>query len=164
MRGSLLPSPWERGGRTWRQPACKAHRYGLAVPREAYPSQWEGERKDPTVLILSVLQRAFPCTFLTGVFPGSACFCYERGDLTLILTTISPLKTKYLQTLLKGKALWDLHLPASNWTVEDVARFLSNNPEDFETENGSLYTWVDAFNETDRAIQTISRFMEVRSC
>uniref|UniRef100_A0A8D2QDF4 P-type phospholipid transporter n=1 Tax=Zonotrichia albicollis TaxID=44394 RepID=A0A8D2QDF4_ZONAL len=27
-------------------------------------------------------------------------------------------------------------------------------------ENGSVYTWVDAFNETDRAIQTISRFME----
>uniref|UniRef100_A0A8B9NNN4 P-type phospholipid transporter n=1 Tax=Accipiter nisus TaxID=211598 RepID=A0A8B9NNN4_9AVES len=25
---------------------------------------------------------------------------------------------------------------------------------------GSVYTWVDAFNETDRAIQTISRFME----
>uniref|UniRef100_A0A8D2MJU0 P-type phospholipid transporter n=1 Tax=Zonotrichia albicollis TaxID=44394 RepID=A0A8D2MJU0_ZONAL len=56
--------------------------------------------------------------------------------------------------------LWDLHLPASNWTVEDVARFLSNSPEDFGTENGSVYTWVDAFNETDRAIQTISRFME----
>uniref|UniRef100_A0A8C0APG8 P-type phospholipid transporter n=1 Tax=Buteo japonicus TaxID=224669 RepID=A0A8C0APG8_9AVES len=56
--------------------------------------------------------------------------------------------------------LWDLHLPASNWTVEDVASFLSNHPEDFETANGSVYTWVDAFNETDRAIQTISRFME----
>uniref|UniRef100_A0A8D2Q2M8 P-type phospholipid transporter n=1 Tax=Zosterops lateralis melanops TaxID=1220523 RepID=A0A8D2Q2M8_ZOSLA len=65
-----------------------------------------------------------------------------------------------IRTLLKGKALWDLSLPASNWTVEDVARFLSNSPEDFETENGSVYTWVDAFNETDRAIQTISRFME----
>uniref|UniRef100_A0A8B9NTA5 P-type phospholipid transporter n=1 Tax=Accipiter nisus TaxID=211598 RepID=A0A8B9NTA5_9AVES len=48
----------------------------------------------------------------------------------------------------------------SNWTVEDVASFLSNHPEDFETANGSVYTWVDAFNETDRAIQTISRFME----
>ncbi|NXK13626.1 ABCA1 protein, partial [Herpetotheres cachinnans] len=65
-----------------------------------------------------------------------------------------------VQTLLKGKALWDLHLPASNWTVEDVAHFLSNHPEDFETANGSVYTWVDAFNETDQAIQTISRFME----
>ncbi|NXA10153.1 ABCA1 protein, partial [Sapayoa aenigma] len=31
---------------------------------------------------------------------------------------------------------------------------------DSEMENGSVYTWVDAFNETDRAIQTISRFME----
>uniref|UniRef100_A0A8C0FSF6 P-type phospholipid transporter n=1 Tax=Bubo bubo TaxID=30461 RepID=A0A8C0FSF6_BUBBB len=30
----------------------------------------------------------------------------------------------------------------------------------FETSNGSVYTWMDAFNETDRAIQTISRFME----
>ncbi|RMC22299.1 hypothetical protein DUI87_00611 [Hirundo rustica rustica] len=65
-----------------------------------------------------------------------------------------------IRTLLKGKALWDLPLPASNWTVEDIARFLSNSPEDLETENGSVYTWVDAFNETDRAIQTISRFME----
>ncbi|KAM6034462.1 phospholipid-transporting ATPase ABCA1 isoform 3-T5 [Chlamydotis macqueenii] len=65
-----------------------------------------------------------------------------------------------IRTLLKGKALWDLHLPSSNWTVEDVARFLSNHPEDFGTANGSVYTWVDAFNETDRAIQTISRFME----
>ncbi|NXV83242.1 ABCA1 protein, partial [Atlantisia rogersi] len=65
-----------------------------------------------------------------------------------------------IRTLLKSKALWDLHLPASNWTVEDVARFLSKRPEDFETANDSVYTWVDAFNETDRAIQTISRFME----
>uniref|UniRef100_A0A8C0FT42 P-type phospholipid transporter n=1 Tax=Bubo bubo TaxID=30461 RepID=A0A8C0FT42_BUBBB len=56
--------------------------------------------------------------------------------------------------------VWDLHVPASNWTVEDVARFLSNHPESFETSNGSVYTWMDAFNETDRAIQTISRFME----
>uniref|UniRef100_A0A8C6JQZ8 P-type phospholipid transporter n=1 Tax=Melopsittacus undulatus TaxID=13146 RepID=A0A8C6JQZ8_MELUD len=31
---------------------------------------------------------------------------------------------------------------------------------DFETANDAVYTWVDAFNETDRAIQTISRFME----
>ncbi|XP_075582539.1 phospholipid-transporting ATPase ABCA1 isoform X4 [Pelecanus crispus] len=65
-----------------------------------------------------------------------------------------------IRTLLNSKALWDRHLPASNWTVEDVARFLSNHLEDFETANGSVYTWVDAFNETDRAIQTISRFME----
>lgn len=65
-----------------------------------------------------------------------------------------------IRTLLKSKALWDLHLPASNWTVEDVARFLSKHPEEFEADNGMVYTWVDAFNETDRAIQTISRFME----
>ncbi|GAB0205031.1 phospholipid-transporting ATPase ABCA1 [Grus japonensis] len=65
-----------------------------------------------------------------------------------------------IRTLLKGKAFWDLHLPASNWTVEDLSHFLSNRPEDFETGNDSVYTWVDAFNETDRAIQTISRFME----
>uniref|UniRef100_A0A8C3L206 P-type phospholipid transporter n=1 Tax=Chrysolophus pictus TaxID=9089 RepID=A0A8C3L206_CHRPC len=49
---------------------------------------------------------------------------------------------------------------SSNWTVEDVAHFLSKHPEEFETDNGMVYTWVDAFNETDRAIQTISRFME----
>lgn len=55
-------------------------------------------------------------------------------------------------------------MPASNWTVEDIARFLSKHPEEVETDNGSVYTWMDAFNETDRAIQTISRFMEVRLC
>ncbi|OXB73735.1 UNVERIFIED_CONTAM: hypothetical protein H355_007406 [Colinus virginianus] len=65
-----------------------------------------------------------------------------------------------IRTLLKSKTLWDLHLPASNWTVEDVAHFLSKHPEEFETDDRMVYTWVDAFNETDRAIQTISRFME----
>uniref|UniRef100_A0A8C2TQN9 P-type phospholipid transporter n=1 Tax=Coturnix japonica TaxID=93934 RepID=A0A8C2TQN9_COTJA len=45
-------------------------------------------------------------------------------------------------------------------TDADVARFLSKHPEESETDNGMVYTWVDAFNETDRAIQTISRFME----
>jgi len=48
--------------------------------------------------------------------------------------------------------------------VEDVARFLSKHPEEFEADNGMVYTWVDAFNATDRGIQTISRFMEVRLC
>uniref|UniRef100_A0A8D2MKQ1 P-type phospholipid transporter n=1 Tax=Zonotrichia albicollis TaxID=44394 RepID=A0A8D2MKQ1_ZONAL len=38
--------------------------------------------------------------------------------------------------------------------------FILKGASDFGTENGSVYTWVDAFNETDRAIQTISRFME----
>ncbi|XP_068781238.1 phospholipid-transporting ATPase ABCA1-like isoform X1 [Struthio camelus] len=65
-----------------------------------------------------------------------------------------------IRTLLKSKGLQDLSLPASNWTVENVACFLSKHPEEFKTANGSVYTWVDAFNETDWAIQTISHFME----
>lgn len=165
VHGSLLPSPWERGGRTWRQPASLQSTPRWCSCAEGSTSfskgRWEEWRHcaDPLSMTGGLSLHLF-----NSCFPRNAGFNYERGNLTLIPTSVSSLKTKYLQTLLKGKALWDLHLPASNWTVEDVARFLSNSPEDFETENGSVYTWVDAFNETDRAIQTISRFMEVRSC
>uniref|UniRef100_A0A8C3RBS5 P-type phospholipid transporter n=1 Tax=Cyanoderma ruficeps TaxID=181631 RepID=A0A8C3RBS5_9PASS len=44
--------------------------------------------------------------------------------------------------------------PLLFFAISDEILILDN------TENGSVYTWVDAFNETDRAIQTISRFME----
>nr|XP_056703951.1 phospholipid-transporting ATPase ABCA1 [Euleptes europaea] len=65
-----------------------------------------------------------------------------------------------VRTLLKNKDLWRHYLEGSNWTVEDVAVFLAKYPEDVQTVNGSTYSWRDAFNETDRAVMTISRFME----
>ncbi|KAM9137819.1 phospholipid-transporting ATPase ABCA1 isoform 1-T2 [Pangshura tecta] len=65
-----------------------------------------------------------------------------------------------IRTLLKSKGLWDTHLSGSTWTVQDVSLFLAKSPEDIQPVNGSTYTWMDAFNETDRAVQTISRFME----
>uniref|UniRef100_A0A8D0GXJ4 P-type phospholipid transporter n=1 Tax=Sphenodon punctatus TaxID=8508 RepID=A0A8D0GXJ4_SPHPU len=65
-----------------------------------------------------------------------------------------------VRTLLKKKDLWNLHLQGSGWTVEDVSLFLTKNPEDVQPVNGSTYTWRNAFNETEHAVQTISRFME----
>uniref|UniRef100_A0A3Q3BQ74 P-type phospholipid transporter n=1 Tax=Kryptolebias marmoratus TaxID=37003 RepID=A0A3Q3BQ74_KRYMA len=50
-------------------------------------------------------------------------------------------------------------LSETDWTVSDVADFLSKASED-RRPAGSVYTWRDVFNETDRAIQTISQFME----
>lgn len=49
----------------------------------------------------------------------------------------------------------------SRLTKEEVAQFLAKHPEDVGPVNGSIYTWRDAFNETDRTIMTISHFMEV---
>lgn len=49
----------------------------------------------------------------------------------------------------------------SSWTVEDLSLFLAKNPEDVHPVNGSTRTWREAFNETDHAVLTISRFMEV---
>lgn len=45
--------------------------------------------------------------------------------------------------------------------MEEVAQFLAKHPEDVRPVNGSTYTWRNAVNETDQAIMTISRFMEV---
>lgn len=44
--------------------------------------------------------------------------------------------------------------------MSDVSNFLSKASED-QRPAGSAYTWRDVYNETDQAIQTISRFMEV---
>ncbi|XP_066471023.1 phospholipid-transporting ATPase ABCA1 [Tiliqua scincoides] len=65
-----------------------------------------------------------------------------------------------VRTLLNNKDIWNHKLEGSQWTVEDVSRFLAKNPEDIHPVNGAVYTWRDAFNETDYAIMTISRFME----
>uniref|UniRef100_A0A4W6D283 P-type phospholipid transporter n=1 Tax=Lates calcarifer TaxID=8187 RepID=A0A4W6D283_LATCA len=47
----------------------------------------------------------------------------------------------------------------TEWRVSDVFNFLSKTSED-QRPAGSAYTWREVFNETDQAIQTISRFME----
>lgn len=44
--------------------------------------------------------------------------------------------------------------------MADVSNFLSKQAED-RRPLGSTITWRDVFNETDQAIMSISRFMEV---
>lgn len=71
------------------------------------------------------------------------------------------------QTLLDSRGndrFWEQKLDGLDWTAQDIMAFLAKNPEDVQSPNGSTYTWREAFNETNQAIQTISRFMEVRVC
>lgn len=71
------------------------------------------------------------------------------------------------QTLLDSRAndhFWKEQLDGLDWTAKDIMAFVAKHPEDVQSTNGSVYTWREAFNETNRAIQTISRFMEVRLC
>ncbi|XP_074136153.1 phospholipid-transporting ATPase ABCA1 [Sminthopsis crassicaudata] len=68
-----------------------------------------------------------------------------------------------IRTLLDNKInsnLWGHHLNGLNWTASDIAAFLAKYPEDVQIASGPVYTWREAFNETNRAIQTIARFME----
>uniref|UniRef100_A0A8C7ZIP7 P-type phospholipid transporter n=1 Tax=Oryzias sinensis TaxID=183150 RepID=A0A8C7ZIP7_9TELE len=58
-----------------------------------------------------------------------------------------------------GAAFLNAQLRGTEWHVSDVANFLSKASED-KRPAGTAYTWRDAFNESDHAIQTISRFME----
>lgn len=72
-------------------------------------------------------------------------------------------KHSFLQTLLQNNAsaaFFNAQLSETEWRVSDVSDFLSKVSED-RRPAGSAYTWRDVFNETDQAIQTISRFMEV---
>uniref|UniRef100_A0A673CGF1 Phospholipid-transporting ATPase ABCA1-like n=1 Tax=Sphaeramia orbicularis TaxID=375764 RepID=A0A673CGF1_9TELE len=67
-----------------------------------------------------------------------------------------------VRTLLQNNAsavFFNTQLSETEWRVSDVSHFLSKASEDQRTA-GSAYTWRDIFNETDQAIQTISRFME----
>uniref|UniRef100_A0A7N6A2H1 P-type phospholipid transporter n=1 Tax=Anabas testudineus TaxID=64144 RepID=A0A7N6A2H1_ANATE len=56
-------------------------------------------------------------------------------------------------------AFFSAQLSETDWKVSDVSAFLSKAAGDHRP-TGSSYTWRDVFNETDQAIQTISRFME----
>uniref|UniRef100_A0A8B9LTC0 P-type phospholipid transporter n=1 Tax=Astyanax mexicanus TaxID=7994 RepID=A0A8B9LTC0_ASTMX len=67
-----------------------------------------------------------------------------------------------VRTLLQNNAsarFFNTKLKGTEWRVEDISRFLTKVSEDTRPP-GSAYTWREVFNETDQAIQTISRFME----
>uniref|UniRef100_A0A671RZJ2 P-type phospholipid transporter n=1 Tax=Sinocyclocheilus anshuiensis TaxID=1608454 RepID=A0A671RZJ2_9TELE len=67
-----------------------------------------------------------------------------------------------VRTLLQNNAssrFFNAKLSGTDWRVEDVSSFLSKVSEDTRP-HGSAFTWREVFNETDQAIQTISRFME----
>ncbi|KAG7458914.1 hypothetical protein MATL_G00225660 [Megalops atlanticus] len=67
-----------------------------------------------------------------------------------------------VRTLLQNNAsarFLNAQLSSTSWRVEDISSFLSKASEDTRPQ-GSAVTWRDVFNETDQAIQTISRFME----
>lgn len=69
------------------------------------------------------------------------------------------------QTLLKNNitaSFFHAQLSSTDWTVADVSTFLSKEAEFSRPAGGSL-TWRDVLNETDQAVMSISRFMEVRS-
>lgn len=69
-----------------------------------------------------------------------------------------------MQTLLKNNitaSFFHAQLTNTDWTVADVSRFLSKEAEASRPAGGGL-TWRQVFNETDQAIMSISRFMEVR--
>uniref|UniRef100_A0A7N8X0V7 P-type phospholipid transporter n=1 Tax=Mastacembelus armatus TaxID=205130 RepID=A0A7N8X0V7_9TELE len=67
-----------------------------------------------------------------------------------------------VRTLLQNNAsaaFLNAQLSDTEWRVSDVSNFLSKASED-QRPAGVTYTWRDVFNETDQAIQSISRFME----
>uniref|UniRef100_A0A8D0Y7C6 P-type phospholipid transporter n=1 Tax=Sus scrofa TaxID=9823 RepID=A0A8D0Y7C6_PIG len=68
-----------------------------------------------------------------------------------------------VRTLLNSRGsdhFWEKRLEGLDWTAKDIVAFLAKHPEDVQSTNGSTYTWREAFNETNQAVQTISRFME----
>lgn len=67
------------------------------------------------------------------------------------------------QTLLRNNVTANFFsdkLAGTQWSVGDVVSFLSKHSEDTRP-HGTAFTWRDVFNETDQAIMSISRFMEV---
>ncbi|KAM3612690.1 uncharacterized protein V6R79_012850 [Siganus canaliculatus] len=67
-----------------------------------------------------------------------------------------------IRALLKNNitaSFFHAQLAETDWTVADISSFLSKHAED-RRPPGSVVTWREVFNETDEAIQSISRFME----
>lgn len=68
-----------------------------------------------------------------------------------------------VQTLLKNNVtakFFHAQLSDTDWTVADISNFLSRQADD-PRPPGTALTWREVFNETDQAIMSISRFMEV---
>lgn len=68
-----------------------------------------------------------------------------------------------IRTLLTNKGskqFLDRQLNATGWTSEDISRFLAKEVFEAQEESGTIYTWREALNETDRVVLTMSRFME----
>ncbi|XP_070598469.1 phospholipid-transporting ATPase ABCA1 isoform X2 [Erythrolamprus reginae] len=65
-----------------------------------------------------------------------------------------------IRAFLKSDLLWNQYMVGSRLTREQVVQFVAKHPEDVGPVNGSIYTWRNAFNETDRTIMSISHFME----
>lgn len=67
------------------------------------------------------------------------------------------------QTLLRNNitaSIFHERLAQTDWTAADLSDFLIRKAED-PRPPGTALTWRDIFNETDNAIKSISRFMEV---
>lgn len=89
-------------------------------------------------------------------------FFIKISIVTLILFVIK-CYFFFLQTLLQNNAsamFLNTQLSGTELRVSDIAAFLSKTSVN-KKHAGSVYTWRDVFNETNHAIQTISRFMEV---
>lgn len=68
-----------------------------------------------------------------------------------------------IRTLLTNKGskqFLDRQLNSTGWTSEDISRFLAKEVFEAQEESGTIYTWREALNETDRVVLTMSRFME----
>ncbi|XP_043924192.1 phospholipid-transporting ATPase ABCA1 [Protopterus annectens] len=68
-----------------------------------------------------------------------------------------------VRSLLKSNAsasIFRQQLDGYNLTIEQISMFLSKHPEDVHNSDGAVYTWREVLNETDHAIQMISKFME----
>lgn len=93
----------------------------------------------------------------TGILWRDAGRYHKVHTVTLLL--FLPLS----QTLLKNNGtarFFTSQLAGTEWTVEDVSNFLTKHSEDTRP-HGTAFTWREVFNETDQAIMSISRFMEV---
>lgn len=68
-----------------------------------------------------------------------------------------------IRTLLTNKGskqFLDRQLNSTGWASEDISRFLAKEVFEAQDESGTIYTWREALNETDRVVLTMSRFME----
>lgn len=68
-----------------------------------------------------------------------------------------------LQMLLQNNFtayVFSTQLSGTQWSVQDISSFLTKHSEDTRPP-GTAFTWRNVFNETDQAIMSISRFMEV---